>query len=219
MGKQEDFIATIAPIIQKYVKQYGYKVASPIIAQAFVESKYGESSLGKNYHNYFGMKCSKNWKGKSVNLKTKEEYKPGTLTNITANFRVYDTMEEGVKGYFEFISSPRYSNLKTATTAREYLERIKGDGYATSFTYVQTNMNVVEKYNLVQYDHMDIPEIAEDLKGKDIRKVTATELNARIVPNGSKLFTMKGGQQVNVIAEEGNWCKIEAWVSKLYLVK
>lgn len=152
----EDFISQIAPLIQKYAKQYGYKVASPIIAQACCESAFGTSSLGYKYHNYFGMKCGSNWKGKSVNLATKEEYKVGTLTNIKANFRAYDSMEEGVKGYFEFINKTRYANLKTATTPKQYLEMIKSDGYATSNTYINTNMNLVNKYVLTKYDTISI---------------------------------------------------------------
>lgn len=150
-----DFIAKIAPIIQKYAKAYGYQVASPIIAQACIESAYGKSSLGYKYHNYFGMKCGSAWKGKSVNLKTKEEYTVGTLTSISANFRVYDSMEEGIKGYFEFISGKRYQNLKSAMYPKEYLQMIKQDGYATSSTYVDTNMNCINKWNLTQYDTLN----------------------------------------------------------------
>lgn len=152
------FIDEIAPIIQKYAKLYGYKVASPIIAQACIESAYGTSSLGYKYHNYFGMKCGSSWTGRSVNLSTKEEYKAGTLTSIKANFRVYDSMDSGVKGYFEFISTKRYFNLKTAATAQEYLQKIKADGYATSSTYVSTNMSCVTKYNLTKYDNFGVVE-------------------------------------------------------------
>lgn len=217
VSKQEDFIAKIAPIIQKYAIMYGYKVASPIIAQAVLESKYGESSLGKVYFNYFGMKCGKGWKGKSVNLKTKEEYKPGILTSITDNFRVYDSMEDGVKGYFDFISAPRYNNLKSATTPQQYLERIKADGYATSSKYVENNMNMVRTYGLEKYDTMVTP--APDVVGKDIRKVSAVNLNARLSPMGTKLFLLSAGDQVNVTAENNGWCKIEAYVSSQYLVK
>lgn len=154
-AQAKQFIKEIAPIIQRYAKQYGYKVASPIIAQACIESAFGTSSLGKRYHNYFGMKCGSSWKGKSVNLATKEEYKPGTLTSIKANFRAYDSMDEGVNGYFVFISSKRYSNLKEATTPKEYLEMIKADGYATSSAYVNTNMSCINKYDLNKYDNLD----------------------------------------------------------------
>lgn len=149
----EQFISQISPIVQKYAKQYGYKVASAVIAQACCESAFGTSSLGSKYHNYFGMKCGSSWKGASVNLSTKEEYTIGTLTNIKANFRVYDSMDAGIKDYFDFIATTRYANLKTATTAQQYLEMIKADGYATSSTYVNTNMTIVNKYDLAIYDN------------------------------------------------------------------
>ena len=145
------FIAEIAPIIQKEAKARGYLVCSPVIAQACIESAYGLSGLAK-YHNYFGLKCGSAWTGKSVNMKTKEEYTTGTLTTIRDNFRVYDSMADGVKGYFDFISTKRYANLKTANTPQLYLERIKADGYATSSTYVNTNMNCILKWDLTKYD-------------------------------------------------------------------
>ena len=147
----KDFIAKIAPIIQKEAKARGYQVCSPVIAQACCESRYGFSGLAK-YHNYFGMKCGSAWKGPSVNLATKEEYN-SQLVSIRDNFRCYPGgMEEGVKGYFDFISTKRYANLKSATTPREYLERIKADGYATSSTYVNTNMNYILKHDLTKWD-------------------------------------------------------------------
>ena len=166
-AQAKQFIKEIAPIIQRYAKQYGYKVASPIIAQACIESAFGTSSLGFRYHNYFGMKCGSSWKGKSVNLATKEEYKAGILTGIKANFRAYDSMDEGVNGYFVFVSSKRYSNLKEATTPKEYLEMIKADGYATSSTYVNTNMSCINKYDLTKYDNLngvaDIISVADSI--------------------------------------------------------
>lgn len=152
MDKQT-FIKQIAGYVQKYAKSYGILVHSPIIAQAILESGWGESKLASKYHNYFGLKCGTKWTGPSVNMTTQEEYEPGTLTTIKDNFRVYDNMEEGVKGYFEFIQLDRYKNLKGITDPKKYLETIKADGYATSSTYVENNMKLVEQYNLTQYDN------------------------------------------------------------------
>ena len=153
-AKQAAFIKTVAPIIQRLAKERGYQVVSPIIAQACLESGYGTSGLAK-YHNYHGLKCGPYWKGKSVNMKTKEEYSPGTLTTISDNFRAFDSMEEGLKGYFDFISTKRYANLKTATTPKRYLELIKADKYATDSNYVQKNMKVVTDCNLTIYDDLN----------------------------------------------------------------
>ena len=173
-AQAKQFIETIGPIIQEEAKARGYKVCSPIIAQACIESAYGTSSLGYRWHNYFGMKTGSAWKGRSVNLSTKEEYN-SQLVSITDNFRVYDSMEAGVKGYFDFISTNRYSNLKTASTPLEYLQRIKADGYATSSTYVNTCMSCLMKYDLSRFDSVQVvyPEptrlLKKGAKGDDVR--------------------------------------------------
>lgn len=148
----QEFIDAVAGYVQKYAGSYGIKVHSPVIAQAILESGWGKSSLSKLYHNYFGLKCGSKWTGKYVTLKTKEEYTQGTITTIYANFRVYDSMEDGIRGYFEFIQLSRYANLKGITDPQQYLETIRGDGYATSYSYVESCMKLIEQYNLTAYD-------------------------------------------------------------------
>lgn len=152
ISRVEEFINMIAPLIISEGKKRGYSVFSTVIAQAIIESNSGKSILGYKYHNYFGMKCGSRWKGKSVNLKTKEEYTVGTLTTIKDNFRVYDSIEEGVKGYYDFISTKRYANLKESKTYVEYAENLKADGYATSSKYVNTLCTTVDAHNLTKYD-------------------------------------------------------------------
>lgn len=155
MSNQE-FITDIAAYVQKYAASYGILVHSPIIAQAILESGWGKSKLAATYHNYFGLKCGTKWTGKSVNLSTQEEYTAGTLSTIKDNFRVFDSMEEGVKGYFEFIQLARYQNLKGITDPKTYLETIKANGYATSSTYVQNTYSLVLQYSLTQYDGKEV---------------------------------------------------------------
>ena len=172
--KQKAFIERIAPLIQKYAPQYDIRVHSPIIAQAILESGWGESKLAAVYHNYFGLKCGSKWTGKAVNLATKEEYTPGTKTDIRAIFRVYDTMQEGVRGYFEFIQLERYHNLRGVTDPAEYLRIIKSDGYATASDYVADVMAVVDNYNLRQYD----PK-------QEAKTMSITERDITLVGHGS----------------------------------
>ena len=178
-AQQKQFINDIGYIIQEEAKAHGYQVCSPIIAQACLESNYGVSQLASRWHNYFGMKCGSSWRGKSINLSTKEEYTPGQLTTIRDNFRAYDTMEDGVRGYFDFISTKRYANLKSATTPREYLEFIKRDGYATSSSYVNSNMNVISRHDLERFDWNS------DQKGNPY------QLTASILKEGSKGESVK----------------------------
>ena len=161
--KKEEFIQKIAGYVKKYATAYEIKVCSPIIAQAILESGWGESRLAKDYHNYFGLKCGTKWQGKSVNLATWEEYEAGTAMVISDYFRVFDNMEEGVKGYFELLQLPRYQNLKGITEPGRYLETIWADGYATSSVYVQKNMELIEQYQLMKYDENASGRSAQDV--------------------------------------------------------
>ena len=175
-----EFVEQIAEYVKKYAGKYGIRVYSPIIAQAILESGWGKSVLASKYHNYFGLKCGSSWSGKSVNMTTKEEYKVGTLTNIRDNFRVYDSMEAGVKGYFVFINKKRYANLKGVTDPETYVKNIKADGYATSSTYVANVMKVIRDNNLTRFDgkggeeEMKKDELTGDvLSGNEIIEILA----------------------------------------------
>ena len=174
-----EFIEQIATYVKKYAGDYGIKVHSPIIAQAILESGWGRSSLASDYHNYFGLKCGGAWNGKSVNMATQEEYTAGVMTDIRDNFRVFDSMEDGVKGYFDFINYSRYSNLKGVTDPEEYCRLIKEDGYATSSTYVDSLLRVIYDNNLTRFDN-DEP-INEEFKKEDGDDMTREELTGDIL--------------------------------------
>ena len=150
------FIEHIAPLIQREGFARGYSIVSTTIAQAIIEGACATSKLARDYHNHFGMKCGKSYKGKSVNMRTKEEYTPGTLTDIRDNFRAYDSDVEGVEGYYDFINTKRYANLREAKTYRQFAEYLKADGWATSSTYVNTLCNTVKKYDLTRFDEKNI---------------------------------------------------------------
>lgn len=168
------FINQIAPLITQTAKNKGYNFPSAIIAQAILESGSGNSKLASKYYNYFGLKAGSKWTGKVVTMSTKEEYKVGTVTTIKDGFRVFASMMDGVNGYFDFIGTSRYSNLKSATSPKDYLEKIKADGYATSSKYVDNVYKVVTQYNLTQYDAYQIEEKPA------LRKVTKTVVKAVI---------------------------------------
>ena len=159
------FIEKIAAAVKKYAPEYGIKVYSPIIAQAILESAWGGSKLA-GYHNYFGLKAGKGYKGKTVDFKTKEE-KNGKMITIIDTFRAFDTLEDGVKGYFDFINTARYKSLKGITDPKKYLEAIKAAGYATASNYVASVYSVIEKNNLTQYDPGAIPAAQKNNKAVD----------------------------------------------------
>lgn len=149
-AKQQDFIDRVYNVLKKYAPAYNIKAYPAIIAQAILESGWGDSKLASRYNNYFGMKCGSSWNGRAVNLATFEEVS-GHNVNVSAMFRVYDSFEEGIVGYLDFINTPRYRNLKGITNSYEYLTLIKKDGYATSSAYVKNLMNIINSYDLERY--------------------------------------------------------------------
>ena len=182
---KEAFIQKVAEKVSKYAPLYGISVHSPIIAQAIIESGWGKSGLASKYHNYFGLKCGSSWKGKSVNMTTKEEYKVGTITNIRDNFRVFDDFDDGIRGYFEFINTRRYANLKGVKNPEEYVRRLKADGYATSSKYVDNIMRVVHDNKLTRFDgNGDSDMKKEELTGKVLSGKEIIDILARRVVAG-----------------------------------
>lgn len=161
MSKQTDFISKIAPVIKRYAQQYGFTCCSGIIAQACLESAWGTSDKAA-HHNYFGLKyrngrvsCHSGY----FKAGSKEEYTKGQLTNIIGSWYKFDSMEKGVEGYFQFITNGPYpvSSLKAAVFPRAYLSLLKNAGYATDSNYVESNMRVVDQYNLTCFDEKEAP--------------------------------------------------------------
>ena len=182
---KEAFIQKVTEKVSKYAPLYGISVHSPIIAQAIIESGWGKSGLASKYHNYFGLKCGSSWKGKSVNMATKEEYKVGTMTNIRDNFRVFDDFDDGIRGYFEFTNTSRYANLKGVKNPEEYVRRLKADGYATSSKYVDNIMRVIRDNKLTRFDgNGDVNMKKEELTGKVLSGKEIIDILARRVIDG-----------------------------------
>ena len=159
-AQAKDFIKYIAPMIQEQAKANGYIICSVPIAQAIKEGAAGTSKLAKVYHNHHGLKCGKAWlknhPDRSICLKTMEEYKPGTLTQIKDYFRTYPDDLEGIKGYYEFLRYDRYSPLKTATTPEAYAEILQSSGYATDSSYCSSLIyDYVNRYDLRKYDPVE----------------------------------------------------------------
>ena len=152
------FIEEIAGYVQKYAPRYGIKVHSPIIAQAILESAKGTSELGSSANNLFGLKynpAQPNRCPTAVGYYVKagsEQNADGSYTLSTMLWQKFANREDCVIGYFDFINTSRYANLKGIEDPRTYLETIKADGYATSLKYVDNLVNVINQYNLTKYD-------------------------------------------------------------------
>ncbi len=152
---KEQFIREIAGYVQSYAPRYGIRVCSPVIAQAVLESAAGTSELARNAHNYFGLKYRKGRCPTACGIYYKtgsEQNSDGSYTSSAAQWMKFADMEQGVRGYFDFINVPNYKNLKGITDPQTYLETIRAAGYATSLNYVANVMKVIAAYRLTKYD-------------------------------------------------------------------
>ena len=215
------FIEKIGPIVQKYAKEYGYKYASPIIAQACCESAYGTSTKAK-HHNYFGLKYRDNRCPSSSGTfvdGSKEQLANGKLVDIKDKWFDFETMEDGVKGYFEFISISNYSNLKKATSPKDYLTKLREDKYCTSLTYVDTNYRIIVAFSLTKFDNFTVEE-KKDKKKEEKKKeveqpVTTKKETTKKEEKKETEVVLKIGDKVKLTVDtyyDGK--KIPLWVKK-----
>ncbi len=119
--------------------------ASIKLAQGILESQAGESNLAKGSNNHFGIKCKTEWTG----IKTyQDDDERGEC------FRVYTNAEESFKDHSDFLKNrPNYAFLfKLDPTDYEgWATGLKKAGYATSPSYPQRLLKVINDYNLQQY--------------------------------------------------------------------
>lgn len=156
MNKSE-FIPTIAPLVVAENNKRGNPLfSSVVIAQAICESGWGQSKIMMKANAIFGIKATSNWKGKVYNAKTQECYDGSTYTNITACFRAYNSLSESISDYFDLITkSERYRKACVSNSPLECITAIKNGGYATSPTYINTIMSIINSNNLTKYDNVE----------------------------------------------------------------
>lgn len=127
---------------------------SVTIAQAILESAWGESGLTKNGNALFGIKAGRSWKGKTLNCKTFEYY-DGNRSELVDCFRAYDDWEHSVRDHGEFLQASRYKAVVGQRNCKEACRALEQAGYATAPAYAETLIKLIEQYKLQQYDSVD----------------------------------------------------------------
>ena len=166
---EADAIKMVGTLFTADQKKSGI-LASVSLAQFILESGYGKSELAQNANNIFGMKCSlsgntwsgSSWDGKSkYTKKTQEQHTDGSYETITADFRKYLCIEDSIADHSAYLlgakngSKLRYAGLKGCMDCKKAVQIIKDGGYATSLTYVEKLISIIERWNLTQYDAKD----------------------------------------------------------------
>lgn len=144
-----EVLEIVGPIAQADYSRNGI-LASVTLAQFIIESGWGKQDMEVN--NLFGIKCDGAWTGDCKDVQTMEEYNPGQTSQITAKFKVYPSVEASFADHTSVLLLPRYEGITSATTPKEQLEIIKKGGYATASNYVDALLDVIEGYNLEQWD-------------------------------------------------------------------
>ncbi|WP_354356595.1 glucosaminidase domain-containing protein [Pedobacter sp. UYP30] len=149
--------------------------ASITLAQGILESGSGNSDLAKYANNHFGIKCTSDWRGKSY-------YRDDDQKNDC--FRVYKDARESFRDHSEFLKRKRYSFLfqLDKNDYRSWARGLKTAGYATNPKYPDMLINVIDKYQLFQYDQ---PETETQKLVREDK--VFTEINANI-PQEKKKF-------------------------------
>ena len=165
---EREFIDSIAPLAQTDMQQSGI-LASVTIAQACLESAYGTSDLAAKARNLFGMKCvlSENtwtsvWDGVTEYQKrTREQDTSGKEHYVTARFRWYPDIAASIRDHSLYLLQAangnrlRYEGLSGEKDYRQAAIIIRYGGYATDVEYVNKICQVVQRWNLTQYDRKE----------------------------------------------------------------
>lgn len=123
--------------------------ASITLAQGALESADGNSRLARNANNHFGIKCHNDWNGRKT-------FQDDDARNEC--FRKYPSVEESYRDHSEYLrSKQRYAFLFEfdPTDYKAWARGLKKAGYATSPTYADALIRIIEEYDLHTYDTKD----------------------------------------------------------------
>ena len=126
--------------------------ASVMIAQAILESNSGRSALSAApHHNLFGIKGQ--YAGQSATMPTLEDDGKGNTYKINAEFRSYPSYFESLQDYVAILKHSRYTYAwKSNTTSYMNATAALTGVYATDTSYNVKLNNLIQQYNLTQYD-------------------------------------------------------------------
>lgn len=155
MEQRQGFISMVAPIAQRLQRQYGV-LASISMAQAALESDFGQSQLGSEYNNLYGVK-TEGTDPEGVDLPTLE-YIDDEWIEIVDRFKVYPSWEASMESHAVLINEGTswdptfYQAVLDGDNYQEQAQGLQDSGYATDPTYADKLISMIENYNLDQYD-------------------------------------------------------------------
>lgn len=128
--------------------------ASLTIAQAILESGWGESELTKRGNNLFGIKGTGS---AGSGIYPTKEYVNGNWITIQAQFRHYNNWGESIADHSRLLlngtrDQPNRYHGVLGADYRTAAKAIYAGGYATDKNYPQLLIQLIEQYKLYEYD-------------------------------------------------------------------
>ncbi|MDO4756218.1 MAG: glucosaminidase domain-containing protein [Parabacteroides sp.] len=154
----EKYIKKYCVIAIQHQKEYGIP-ASITLAQGILESGAGKSELARKGNNHFGIKCH-GWKGAKV-------YHDDDLRGEC--FRKYKSPEESYIDHALFLTQrDRYKSLfkLKITNYKGWAKGLQKCGYATSKSYANRLIKLIEDYDLYRYDTAKLTKKQKKAKKK-----------------------------------------------------
>lgn len=139
------YIAQYSDMAVDQMHRYGIP-ASITLAQGLLESAAGTSRLAREGNNHFGIKVGGTWTGPYMVM---ADDRPDD------KFRVYRSAKESYEDHSKFLrNGRRYAFLfsYSITDYRSWAHGLKKAGYATSSTYAQSLITLIENNNLSRFD-------------------------------------------------------------------
>lgn len=154
LQSKERFIKVVAPIAQRADKPYGL-FPSVTIAQACLESNFGQSELSKKCYNLFGVKGTDPNTSREL---TTSEFVNDHWETITGRFQVYNSYEESIQAHTRLFvngtswNKDQYQHVLAAKDYASQAQALETDGYATDPGYAKELIDLIKEFNLTQYD-------------------------------------------------------------------
>lgn len=148
---EDEFIHLLTPYAKQVEETHGTR-PSILIAQAALESDWGNSTLSRDSNNYFGIKDPN-----GTQYATKEFYN-NEWESIQASFKYYDSLEASIVDYANLIThgtswdSNLYYDAIEATNYKDAAYALQKAGYATDPTYADKLIHLIEQHHLYEID-------------------------------------------------------------------
>lgn len=129
--------------------------ASVTVAQAILESSWGQSLLATNANNYFGMKAMGSVGNDGVVWMPTSEYDDsGQLYETLSAFKAYKSLADSMADHDRLLqTASRYSPaMRSANNPRQFAALIAQAGYSTDPAYADKIVALMDRYNLYQLD-------------------------------------------------------------------